>query len=60
MKQRLELTWIGKGEEDVLEPRILLPATLARRSASTSTRPTIRVRRSSITMTTWSIPFGSR
>lgn len=24
MKQRLELTWIGKGEEDVLEPRILI------------------------------------
>lgn len=25
-KQRLELTWIGKGEEDILEPRILLEA----------------------------------
>lgn len=24
MKQKLELTWIGKGEEDVLEPRILI------------------------------------
>ena len=24
MKQRLELTWIGKGEEDILEPRILI------------------------------------
>lgn len=23
-KQRLELTWVGKGEEDVLEPRILI------------------------------------
>ncbi len=23
-KQRLELTWIGKGEEDILEPRILI------------------------------------
>lgn len=23
-KQKLELTWVGKGEEDILEPRILL------------------------------------
>lgn len=27
MKQKLELTWIGKGEEDVLEPRILIENT---------------------------------
>lgn len=24
MKQRLELTWVGKGQEDILEPRILI------------------------------------
>lgn len=24
MKQKLELTWIGKGQEDILEPRILI------------------------------------
>ena len=27
MNQKLELTWIGKGEEDVLEPRILIKNT---------------------------------
>lgn len=27
MNQKLELTWIGKGEEDVLEPRILIENT---------------------------------
>lgn len=90
MKQRLELTWIGKGEEDILEPRILIEDPkhsygttdtgnllihgdnlLALKSLVASgyagkvkciyiDPPYIRGRHLSITMTTWSIPFGSR